>query len=90
MYLYLSSFLQNTTGDNKGGSYSIRRKTSDMQQKWRKEITEDQLTTIQLECESTIKDLGFNLFSSVNATRNMSLPLFSDSKNEIFLRSKAN
>ncbi|XP_042242250.1 carbohydrate sulfotransferase 4-like isoform X2 [Homarus americanus] len=73
-----------TSHGNPERTFGIKRNTHSMQQKWRGDITEAELKKIETTCNSTIIDIGFNLFHNLDAARNLSLPLYIDSKTNQF------
>lgn len=74
------SFLEKSTAKSDGKTYGIQRDTTKQQQKWRQEITEEQLQGIEKACASTIASVGFNLFADIEHARNLSLPLYDPAK----------
>ncbi|XP_064089136.1 carbohydrate sulfotransferase 3-like [Macrobrachium nipponense] len=74
-------FLNRTTSKNDSlkDTYSLRRNSTEQQQKWRHYIHNKELTEIESSCSDAIRHLGFNLFGDIHITRNLSFPLFNDS-----------
>ncbi|XP_042858624.1 carbohydrate sulfotransferase 3-like [Penaeus japonicus] len=73
-------FLEKSTAKSDGQSYGIQRDTAKQQQKWRQEITEEQLRDIEGACASAIAAVGFNLFKDLETARNLSVPLYDVAK----------
>lgn len=65
-----------TSGRDHGPTFGIKRNSKAMQQQWRSKITQEQLTTIERECGQTINNLGFSLFHTVPAARDLRLGLY--------------
>ncbi|XP_063597927.1 carbohydrate sulfotransferase 3-like [Penaeus indicus] len=78
------SFLEKSTAKSDGQTYGIRRDTSKQQQKWRQDITAEQLRGIEEACASAIAAVGFNLFEDIGRARNLSVPLYDPAKAAIF------
>ncbi|XP_047484527.1 carbohydrate sulfotransferase 3-like isoform X1 [Penaeus chinensis] len=78
------SFLEKSTAKSDGQTYGIRRDTSKQQQKWRQEITTEQLQGIEEACASAIAAVGFNLFADIGRARNLSVPLYDPAKASVF------
>ena len=69
-YLY-----QHTQGKIHGRAHSKKRNTYAMAENWREEIGENQLKIIEKVCKNTLHVIGHNIFGSLKAVRNKSLPL---------------
>lgn len=56
--------------------YGTFRNSAEQYQAWRNNITEKALTEIEANCKGVLSRLGYNLFGSLERTRNISYPLF--------------
>ncbi|XP_042891617.1 carbohydrate sulfotransferase 3-like [Penaeus japonicus] len=73
-------FLRISTSTDIEKSFGIQRDTTKQQQKWRQEITAEQLRDIEGACASAIAAVGFNLFKDLETARNLSVPLYDVAK----------
>lgn len=73
-YLKMKTNLE--SNKNRKEVYSTKRDSSTQYQAWRKTIPVHTLTSIERDCVHVINALGYNIFGTIENTRDLSIPLF--------------
>lgn len=75
---YLEEKTNLKINENREKVYSTRRDSKAQYQAWRNTIPVYTLTSIERDCAQVINALEYNLFGTIENTRNLSFPLFAN------------